>query len=282
MMEREFITQKIKEYQIQEFVENSLGNVGHSHTVMKKTPLGEKIIIHASRPGLVVGRRGGNIKDLTKNLKKEFNLENPQIEINEVENIFLNPDIVAERIVSSLERFGTNRFKGIGHKMMQKIMESGARGVEIVISGKIPGSRARSWRFFQGYVKKCGDAAIVSVRKSIKCAHLKPGSIGIKVSIMPPGIRLPDDVKLKEIDEEIIVEDSKKNSEVQDEKAAEIKDDNVSSQDVKNDEKNEKVVEKKTKKTPKKRKAKKETSVEKSEVEVVEEKSEENKEKNEN
>ena len=45
MMEREFISQKIKEWQIQEFVERSLTNVGHSHTVMKKTPLGEKIII---------------------------------------------------------------------------------------------------------------------------------------------------------------------------------------------------------------------------------------------
>src|SRR3989344_9159852 len=136
MMEREFITQKIKEFQIQEFVDQSLGNVGHSHTIMKKTPLGEKVIVYASRPGLVVGRRGANIKDLTKQLKKRFNLENPQIEISEVENIFLDPNIVAEKIVSSLERFGTTRFKGIGHKMMEKVMEAGARGVEIIISGK--------------------------------------------------------------------------------------------------------------------------------------------------
>ena len=177
MMEREFVAQKLKEYRIQEFVEGSLGNVGHSHTVMKKTPLGEKITIYASRPGLVVGRRGANIKDLTRQLKKKFNLENPQIEISEVENIFLDPNIVAEKIVSSLERFGANRFKGIGHKTMGKVMEAGALGVEIKISGKIPGARARSWRFYKGFVKKCGEAAVESVRKSIRSAHLtSPGA----------------------------------------------------------------------------------------------------------
>lgn len=215
MMEREFIIQKIKGYQIQEFVDKSLGNVGHSHTVMKKTPLGEKVIVYASRPGLVVGRRGANIKDLTKHLKREFNLENPQIEISEVENVFLDPNIVAEKIVSSLERFGTTRFKGIGHKMMEKVMEAGARGVEVIISGKIPGARARSWRFYQGYVKKCGDAAQAAVRKSIRCAQLKPGTVGVRVSIMPPGIKLPDDIQLREESKEImsteVVKEEKEN-----------------------------------------------------------------------
>lgn len=198
MMEREFVAQKLREFQVQEFIDQSLGNVGHSQTLMKKTPLGEKIIIYASRPSIVVGRRGANIKELTRKLKKQFNLENPQIEIGEVTNIFLDPNIVAERIASSLERYGANRFKGIGHKMIEKIMEAGARGVEIFLSGKLPGARARSWRFYRGYVKKCGDAAQVSVRKATRSALLKPGIVGIRVSIMPPDIRLPDDIRWKE------------------------------------------------------------------------------------
>ncbi|HLC19556.1 MAG TPA: 30S ribosomal protein S3 [Candidatus Nanoarchaeia archaeon] len=197
MMEREFISQRIKEYQIQEFIDHSLGNVGHSHTIMKKTPMGEKIIVFASRPGLVVGRKGANIKDLTKTLKKRFNLENPQIEISEVENIHMDANIVAEKIVSSLERFGTNRFKGVGHKMMEKVMEAGARGVEIIISGKVPGARARSWRFYMGYVKKCGDAARTALLTSTRAAQLKPGVVGIRVSIMPKNVRLPDDVRMR-------------------------------------------------------------------------------------
>src|SRR3989338_303177 len=101
MIERQFVLQKFKEHQIQEFVSENLRSVGYSHTKMIRTPLGEKIIIYASRPGLIVGRKGQNIKKLTKTLKKRFALENPQIEINEVENPNLDAQIVAERIASS-------------------------------------------------------------------------------------------------------------------------------------------------------------------------------------
>ena len=198
MIERKFVAQKLKEFQIHEYIAQNLENVGHSHTKMVKTPLGEKIVIYASRPGLIVGRKGQNIKQLTKTLKKRFNLENPQIEISEVENPNLDANIVAEKIVSSLERFGTNRFKGVGHKMMEKVMEAGARGVEIIISGKVPGARARSWRFYMGYVKKCGDAAQTALLTSTRAAQLKPGVVGVRVSIMPKNVRLPDDVRMRE------------------------------------------------------------------------------------
>jgi len=105
MIERKFVSQRIKEFQIQEFVSSTLRNVGHSSTKMQKTPLGERIIIYASRPGLIVGRRGQSIKHLTNVLKKRFNLENPQIEINEVESPNLDANIIAERIADSLEKF---------------------------------------------------------------------------------------------------------------------------------------------------------------------------------
>jgi len=204
MIERKFVAQKIKERQVEEFISNNLKNVGHSHTTMVKTPLGEKIVIHASRPGLIVGRKGQNIKDLTDNLKKKFKLENPQIEISEVEEINLDAKIVAERIAGSLERFGSERFKGVGHKTMEEVMTAGALGVEIIVSGKIPSSRAKRWRFYSGYLKKCGDISIVGVRKACAQAKLKTGVVGIQVSIMPPGTRLPDKVELvKEIEEKV-------------------------------------------------------------------------------
>ena len=202
MIEREFVKQKKKEYQIEEFVGANLSNVGHSQTKMQRTPLGEKIIVSASRPGLVVGREGQNIKKLTSSLKKKFKLENPQIEINEVDNINLDAQIVAEKIASSLERFGITKFKGVGHKVMQEVMDAGARGIEIIISGKVPSSRAKSWRFYQGYLKKCGDIAIEGVKKAYKIAQLKSGIIGIQVRIMPPETKLPDEIKLaKEMEE---------------------------------------------------------------------------------
>jgi small subunit ribosomal protein S3 len=196
----------MKEYQIQEYIENNLKNVGHSHTKMVKTPLGEKIVLYASRPGLIVGRKGQNIKELTKTLKKRFGLENPQIEISEVEDINLDANIVAERITGSLERFGAQKFKAIGHKMMESVMSAGALGIEIIVSGKIPSSRAKSWRFYSGYLKKCGDISIVGVDKAHTQAKLKTGVIGIKVSIMPPGTKLPDKVEFIEEKEEKIEE----------------------------------------------------------------------------
>ena len=198
MIERKFVAQKMKEFQIQEYITQNLENVGHSHTKMVRTPLGEKIIIYASRPGLIVGRKGQNIKQLTKTLKKRFDLENPQIEISEVENPNLDAHIVAEKIVDALEKFGSEKFKAIGHKIMTDVMRAGALGIEIVVSGKVPSARAKSWRFYSGYLKKCGDIAIIGVRKADAQAQLKTGIIGIKVKIMPPDIKLPDDINLVE------------------------------------------------------------------------------------
>ncbi len=196
MIERKFVAEKIKEFEIHEYISKTFTNVGHSHTKLQRTPLGEKIIVYASRPGLVVGKSGENIKRLTKNLKKNFNLENPQIEINEIENPLLNAHIVAEHIVSALERFGSQRFKGIGHKMMSEVMNAGARGVEIVMSGKIPGARAKSWRFYAGYLKKCGELAITGVDSACCAAKLKAGVIGVRVKIMSPDVLLPDKLEL--------------------------------------------------------------------------------------
>lgn len=198
MIEREFVKQKKKEFQIQEMTNETMKNVGHSSTKLSKTPLGEKIIINTSRPGLVVGRKGENISHLTQVLKKKFKLENPQVEINEIENPNLDARIVAERIAATLEKFGSKRFKGAMHSAMEDSISAGAVGVEIKLSGKVPSSRARSWRIYQGYLKKCGDAAINEVKRAHVIAKLKSGVIGIKVRIMPPGIRLGDSVEILE------------------------------------------------------------------------------------
>ncbi len=258
MIEREFISQKSKEHYIKKYVQSQLENAGISSIKLKKIPLGEKIIIETSRPSLVVGSKGSNIKLLTRTLKKKFQLENPQIEINEVKNIFLDANIVAERIASSLERFGSARFKGVGHKTLSDVMNAGALGVELVISGKIPSSRARSWRFAVGYLKKCGDISIVGVRHAQASAILKTGTIGIKVAIMPPGLVLPDNVEILAEPEQVTEEITAKESKKEETKKSESKKST-------------------TKKVTKKKVAKKEAPAEKKEVpkkEVVAEKKE--------
>ena len=113
MIEREFVSRKKVEFQIQEYIKENLKGVGLSHSKILRTPLGEKIIIHAARPGLIIGSGGSNIKKLTTDLKNKFGLENPQIEIDEIAQTNLVSAVVAERIATSLERYGTMRFKGL-------------------------------------------------------------------------------------------------------------------------------------------------------------------------
>lgn len=214
MIERKIVAEKVKEFQIQEYISQNLKNSGHSQTKVQRTPLGEKVIIFASRPGLIVGRKGQNIKKLTSELKSKFNLENPQLEISEVENPNLDANIISERIAASLERYGSMRFKGIAHKIIQEVMGAGALGIEVVISGKVPSTRAKKWRFYQGYLKKCGNISLVGVSKAHASAMLKSGVIGVKVSIMPPWTKLPDDVEISDqpikVIEELPSEETKK------------------------------------------------------------------------
>ncbi len=206
-MEKKLIKQRVKEFQIHEYVLSQLGNAGLSHTEIQRTPLGEKIVIYTSRPGLVVGKKGENIRKLTIDLKKRFDMENPQIEVADIENPNLDARAVSQQIVYALEKFGSKRFKSEGYRALQQIMDAGALGAEIVISGKIPSARAKKWRFYAGYLKKSGDIAESYVRKNTATAKLKSGIVGIKVRILTPDVKLPDKVKIiKEIKEEIIEE----------------------------------------------------------------------------
>jgi small subunit ribosomal protein S3 len=194
MIERKFVAENLKEFQIEEYLRSVLGKAGLSYIKMQRTPLGEKILICSSRPGLIVGKSGSNITKLTKDLKEKFHLENPQIELLEEENPMSDANIIAEGIANSLERFGTARFKGIGHKALTDVMGAGARGVEILISGKVPSSRAKTWRFYMGYLKKSGDIAVSGVDTAYSSAKLKTGIVGVQVRIMPSTTKMPDDI----------------------------------------------------------------------------------------
>jgi small subunit ribosomal protein S3 len=194
MIERKFVAENLKEFQIEEYLRSVLGKAGLSYIKMQRTPLGEKILICSSRPGLIVGKSGSNIARLTKDLKEKFHLENPQIELLEEENPMGDASIIAEGIANSLERFGTARFKGIGHKAITDVIGAGARGVEVLISGKVPSSRAKKWRFYLGYLKKSGDIAVSGVDTAYSSAKLKTGVVGVQVRIMPSSTKMPDEV----------------------------------------------------------------------------------------
>lgn len=213
MIERKILSQKMKEFRIREYLSGQFMKTGYSHTKIQRTPLGDKVTIYTTRPGLVVGRKGENIKNLTTVLKNKFKMENPQIEIGEVENPFLDAQSIAEKVAYLLERFGPSTFKSTGYKTLQSIMDAGALGAEIVIKGKIPSSRSKTWRFIDGYLKKCGNVSDTQVIIGMATANIKAGAVGIVVKIMPPEVILPDKIVIHEPSPQIIQEPEKKEAE---------------------------------------------------------------------
>ena len=221
MIEKQIISKNLREYLIQEYVKKYLPRGSYSKIDLKKTPLGEKIIVHTAMPGLVVGRKGENIMELTRVLKSKFSMENPQVEVAEIPEINLDPTAVAQRIASSFERFGPKRFKLIGYRELQNIIDAGALGAEIVISGRgVPGARAKSWRFQAGHLKKSGNISENYVKKSVAVANLQSGTIGIKVNILTPDIIMPDQITIRQIQ---VPQIEKKVEEVKQEAKKEVK-----------------------------------------------------------
>lgn len=191
MEEKKFVTFKKEELGVKEYIKQELGKGRISAVSIEYTPVGEKIIVATSKPGLVIGRRGEKIDELTRVLKKRFKLDNPHIEIKEIIEPRLDAQLVADEIAMSLERQGSLKFKVIAYKMLQEIRKSGALGAEIVLSGKLPSERAKSWRFAEGYLKKTGDPAKV-VDRAMSQAVTIMGVVGIKVSILPPDAHIHD------------------------------------------------------------------------------------------
>jgi len=193
MEERQIVKFKKDEFAIKEYIKSILGKGKISKVRIEYTPVGEKVIVSTNKPGLVIGKRGEKIDELTGVLKTKFKLENPRVEIDEIKQPEFDAQIVADEIALSLERLGPLKFKVIAYKNLQRIMNAGALGAEIVLGGKLPSSRAKSWRFSQGYLKKVGDSAKVVDRAKSR-AETRPGTVGIKVSILSPYAILKDKV----------------------------------------------------------------------------------------
>lgn len=195
MEERNIVKFKKEEFTIREYIKKSIGKGKISRVKIEYTPLGEKIIISTHKPGLIIGRKGEKIEKLTKVLKTKFKFENLRIEIDEVKQPEFDAQIIADEIALTLERFGPMKFKVTAYRTLEKIMNAGALGAEIRLSGKLPSARARTWRFAQGYLKKTGDSAKVVDRAQAR-AQTKPGVVGVKVSILSPNIILKDRINI--------------------------------------------------------------------------------------
>tara|TARA_Y100000310_G_C20577048_1_gene760975 strand:+ start:505 stop:1191 length:687 start_codon:yes stop_codon:yes gene_type:complete len=197
MEEKKFVMFKEEELSLKEYVKGSLGKGRISDVTIEYTPVGEKIIVATNRPGLVIGKKGEKISELTRNLKRRFKLDNPHIEIKEIVDESLDSQIVADSIALQLERRGSIKFKLVAYRTLKDIMSAGALGAELVLSGKLPSDRARTWRFAQGYLKKTGDPSKV-VNKAMSQAKTQQGVVGVKVSILPGDAVIHDRITIDE------------------------------------------------------------------------------------
>jgi len=193
---KHFITESIKKTEIDEFLQKKLERAGYSGVSISKTPLGTHIVIYTMRPGLVIGRGGETIRELASILEEKFKVPNPQISVSEIEIPELNAYVVASRIASALQR-GIH-FRRAGFWALNQVMDAGALGAEIIISGKLRTERARFEKFRAGYLARCGDPAIKYMRKAEVHVQLKPGIFGVKVRIMPPDAKFPDKIQIAE------------------------------------------------------------------------------------
>ncbi|MBT3573733.1 MAG: 30S ribosomal protein S3 [Nitrosopumilus sp.] len=166
---------------LKDYLRKQIKDAGFSHAEISKTPTGTRVALHVTRPGIVIGRKGSGIRELTERLEKDFGLKNPQISVNEIEKPDLSPSVMCTRMASHLER-GT-AFRRATMWTMKQIMESGAMGVQITISGKLRGDRSAFEKHIAGILPRAGHHAEVIVDEDI--AHVKTamGLIGIRIRI---------------------------------------------------------------------------------------------------
>ena len=182
--ERKFIKENVRRQLLKEHLFRETQRAGFGGLDVARTPLGTHITLIAERPGMVIGRRGATINRLTDEVENVFGFDNPQIEVQESDVPALNPGIMAQKLAIALEKGW--HFRRAGHSTVMRIMEAGARGCQVEISGKLTGDRHRTVKFRQGHIKYCGEPRNQWMRVAITTAAKKSGVLGLKVSIMDP------------------------------------------------------------------------------------------------
>jgi len=185
-----FIKDVSRRLEIDEHLAQELKRAGYSRVELTKSPVGTRVVIYAAKPGMVIGRRGQSIRDLTKLLEEKFGIENPQLSVATIEVPEQDPKVVASQVAQALQR-GVH-FRRSAYWAIQRVIESGALGVEITIRGKLTTERARYEKFRAGYLPRVGDPVLKNLRTAVVDVQLKQGLFGINVRVLPPGVDFID------------------------------------------------------------------------------------------
>jgi small subunit ribosomal protein S3 len=196
-IEKKFVQEGYVKASMDEYFAKQLSRAGYGGMEINRTPMGTQITVYAEKPGMVIGKAGKVIRKLTRDIDRMYDVDNPQIDAQEVRKPELNAQMMASRLASSIERGWY--FRKAGHNTLRAIMNSGALGCEIVISGKLTGSRSRVEKLVDGYIKHAGKPAEDMVDEGFATAVKKLGTLGCKVRIIPPDVVLPDVFDIREV-----------------------------------------------------------------------------------
>jgi len=183
---RKFVADGVFYAELNDFLQRELGEDGYSGVEVRVTPMKTEIIIRATRTQSVLGEKGRRIRELTSLVQKRFNFPEGNVE--------LYAERVNNRAMSAIAQAESLRFKLLGglavrracYGVLRYIMENGAKGCEIMVSGKLRAQRAKSMKFRDGYMIKSGNAARDYVDYAVRHLKMKQGVLGIKVKIMLP------------------------------------------------------------------------------------------------
>jgi small subunit ribosomal protein S3 len=203
---RLFLEWGLLDAKIDEYLAQNFYSAGYSRVNIIRTGLETRVHIFAERPALIIGRGGSTIRRLQETFQKVFGLENPRIQVSPVEDPELDARVQAFRIARAIE--AGYHFRRVAFAALNRIMSSGALGVEIKISGKLTSERARFEKYRAGKVYKAGHNVDELVDRAVAHALLPKGVIGVEVIIAKPGkpgdyIRIKDPEEVADIVKEM-------------------------------------------------------------------------------
>ncbi|MCK5772197.1 MAG: 30S ribosomal protein S3, partial [Thermoplasmata archaeon] len=193
--ERKFVAENIRRVLLKEFFQKEVEMAGFGGIDIQRTPMGTRVTLTVERPGMVIGRKGAKIKDLTRKVSDVYGFDNPQIEVQECRDPSTNPQIMAQKLALALERGW--HFRRAGHSTLRRIQGSAVKGCQVRLSGKLTGQRHRTEKFKWGHIKFCGEPSLTAMDHGYAIAKKKLGLIGVTVDIMKPDATLPDEITIK-------------------------------------------------------------------------------------
>lgn len=194
-----------------EFLQRELAEEGYAGVEVRVTPARTEIIIRATRTQKVLGEKGRRIRELTSLVQKRFNFPEGTVE--------LYAEKVNNRGLCAMAQAESLRYKLLGglavrracYSILRFVMESGAKGCEVVVSGKLRAARAKSMKFADGFMIHSGQPTKDYIDTAVRHVLMRQGVLGVKVKIMKdwdpegkvgPNKPLPDTVTILDPKEE--------------------------------------------------------------------------------